>query len=122
MLLSDGNSKSGVQFGCQSRFASASDHLVHDFAVFDDEERRDGLDAEIGGHPGVVIDIHFADLDFPGILRGQFLHHGANHPARSAPRSPKINQYRQTGGKNFGGKIGVSEFVNRWRRHRVDEW
>src|SRR5689334_20436132 len=76
-------------------FRSSSDDAVDLAAVLENEQRWDALNAKTCRGPWVGIDIELADESPAGHFRGDLLDDGSDHPARTAPRGPEIEQNRQ---------------------------
>ena len=57
--------------------------------------------AKSRGNIWTFVDVYFAYFDGAGVFGGQLLDQWGNHPARSAPGSPKIDQHWRGRMKNF---------------------
>jgi len=91
-------------------FGYGSNNLIDNFAVLEDEKRRNAPNAEL--HRGLLIrvNINLPDLQLSGKLSCKLLHNWRNHLAWSTPFSPKI--YEDRGGRfqNFTLKIRICYF------------
>ena len=92
-------------FSALAPFISALEHVqnvllalyahgaIHCLALTEDHQRGDGHDIVAGRQIGRVVHVQLNDLAV-GELFGNFVHHGAEHLAGSAPVGVKIHQHR----------------------------
>ena len=70
----------------------------------------DRLNLMLSRNAGVFVRVHFADLDLVAVFLGDRINRRSQHSARSAPRSPEIDQNRHRARKNIGCKRRISKF------------
>lgn len=99
----------GLELSEDIFFGEEADVFIDDLAVFDEGERRDGLNIELCGEFAFIIDIDFGDFVFTFVFLSDFEKDGANHFAGAAPRCPEINDDRDFGVDNFGLECGLSD-------------
>src|SRR5262245_18847858 len=89
-----------------------SDDLLLERAVF--EENEIGNTANVVTHCGflVVIDVYLHHLQLLAVLRGELVDDGGDGLARSAPRSPEVDQHRHRGLQDVFFKAVVTHFQN----------
>lgn len=68
-----------------------ANQLVYHFAIFNEQDSRNGSNAVIDGDLWVVVHVHFTYIHFLRILFGEFFNNGSDSAARSTPFSPKVN-------------------------------
>ena len=108
-----------VETGFEGTFAFGADGLFHDLAVLDEQEGRDGTDTELGGEILLLIHVYFADLDLAGVFASEFVKHGANGLAGSAPFGPKVHEHGRGGLQRFRFKILGGQINNQRGCHTV---
>src|SRR3982074_450897 len=82
--------------------------------VLEDDQGRDGHDAELARRSGVGVDVHLQELHPASQLLGDLFDDRGDHAAGCAPGGPEVDQYRlpgppPQGGRNGGGKGGGSK-------------
>jgi hypothetical protein len=82
------------------------DHLT----VLEHQHGRDCTNAEIGWYFWVLVNVQLSDLDAFFKLAGKLFDRGHHHMARSAPRSPEVDQHRPVAVENLAFKTRVSKF------------
>ena len=87
-----------------------ADDAVDFLAVFQDEQEGNGVGFEAGGGVGVFIHVEFGEAHPAGEVDGKFVEDRSDHPARPAPRSPKINEHRQRRAFDEFAECGVGDF------------
>jgi len=55
----------------------------------------------------LLVDVDLRDLERTGTLGRDLLDHGAEHPARSAPRCPVVDEHRDIGVPDLAVEGGV---------------
>ena len=68
----------------------------------------DGLHSEALRQLRRAVDVDLDQLDLPGLLPGQLLQRGADHPARPAPGRPQVHQDRDRGLLGNLGEVRIS--------------
>ena len=68
-----GSGRDAVELGFEVALAFQADDLVGDLAVLEDEERRNGAHAVLGGQFLGLIDVDLANFDPPVVFAGQFI-------------------------------------------------
>lgn len=68
--------------------------LVNQLAVLEEQERRDVADTEHCRYVRIIVNIHFTDHCLTCVFVRKLFNHGTYHTARTAPLSPKVNEYR----------------------------
>lgn len=91
----------------QMTLLNRANNLFNHNAVLEDQKGRDAADAILYRNVRVGIDVHFGNFQFTIKFAGEFFNNGGDHFAGAAPNSPKINQNRGLGIKNFALKRGV---------------
>ena len=78
----------------QCVFSCSTDLFVCKFAIFEKEKGRDVPDAILHREVAILVYIAFTNDNLAVKFFCQLLNVGSDHFAWSAPRSPKINDYR----------------------------
>ena len=87
--------RSGAQLiepGLEVLLALQPDNLIHDLAVLEEQQRRDGVDAKLDREVLMVVNVDLADLHLAVVLGSQFVENRRDHLARAAPLGPEINE------------------------------
>ncbi len=79
----------------QIRFRDRPGETAHRLAPLEADHGRDALDAELGGQPLIGIDIDLGEFETARLLGCETLEKRAQHPARTAPGGPEIDDHRQ---------------------------
>jgi hypothetical protein len=107
-----------VECFLQSSFGSNTHETLNGLAPFEEQQGGDTGDTKALCNAWVIVNIHFADTD-SRILAGQFIDHGSDLTAGSAPGCPKINEDCPIGLQHISVKIVISEFFYGIRSHRL---
>lgn len=81
--------------------------IDHPTAVHD-HQCRNGASLEPGRYPRCLVDVDFRHLQSTGQLAPDLLNSRTDHSARSAPRSPQVDQYRHRAPVHDGVEILVA--------------
>src|SRR5574337_133257 len=76
----------------EGRFRQRADDLLDLRPIFEEEDGWNASDAESSRSLSILVYIQFGDRDLPLVFGCQFIKDGRDHPAWTAPFSPKINQ------------------------------
>ena len=98
-------SKERFEFGNQCGLWCGSDGLVHDFAVFEKQDGWNRVDPVTRGEILTIVDVDLCHLGLAGLGRADFVYHGAQHAAWTAPWGPEIDKDGYRGVDDFGLKI-----------------
>ena len=88
---------------------SGTNDLVLDFAIFEEEQERDGADIVFDGEIAGFIDVDLADFCLSGDFLAKLIDDGADHFAGATPFGPEIDQNGDIGIEDFGLEIAVVE-------------
>src|SRR2546429_623566 len=77
-------------------------------SIFKNHQRRDGLNTQMTGSIGVLIDIHFGKFELPLVLVAQALKDRCNRATRTTPTSPEVHNHRYIRLGHVGCKILIA--------------
>ncbi len=99
---------SGGQDFDECVFLLDADEVADFLSIFEKDQRWDGTHAELRGQCGAFINVHFGNDYFVADFGSDFLENWGLHFARTAPRSPEINQHGSR--SNCVCEIGGAKF------------
>ena len=92
-----------------------ADGFLRFHTVFECDERRDRLHAELDGKFGLLVNVDFADLEV-GTRCSHLVDDGREHTAGTAPRRPEVEQHCALGVCNFMLEVFL---CNLYRSHSI---
>src|SRR5579863_9672752 len=109
--------------GLLNRFLrNISDDLFLHFSTLEHQQGGDAAHAITHGRSAVVVNIHFADLEFALVVLGQLLNDRSDCLARPAPNSPEVDQDWSLRFENILNEIPVFYFKDSLAFHDSLHW
>src|SRR5687767_3879725 len=82
-----------IQLGHELRLRVVPDDAVGLAPVLEHDHGRDRADAEASSGDRIGVDVELYDADLVALLVRDFLEDRPDHPARTAPRRPEIDEH-----------------------------
>jgi len=80
-----------LKLRCQLCLGNGAEDLIHDLAILEEQNERNGTNAEALRQTLVLIHIYLRYLGLTGVLGSKLIKEWTNHTAWSTPGSPEIH-------------------------------
>ena len=90
----------------EGRLGGKAGAPIDESAILENHQRGDRGDAVGTGDTSGIIDVHLGHDDLASELLAEFLDHRGNHPARTTPGGPKVDEQGRRGGDRLV-EIGI---------------
>src|SRR6266446_2370695 len=97
-------------------FGHVADDALGLAAVLEEDHRRNRADPESTRRDGIGVNVQLGDLDILALLVRDLLEDGSDHPTRTAPGRPEIDEHRSLGLDDLGLEVLVADYL--WLGHR----
>ena len=108
-----------VKAGFKVTLAACANHLVGHLTVVEQQECRNRPDAILGSERLVFVNVDLADFGSFAVLISEFVQHGSDHFAGTAPFGPEVHEDGSGGLENFFGEILLSQDNDIGRCHKL---